>query len=174
MGFEFHIVWLDNSFTALTEAKLLLHMIMKESQTRPGAELVDAIVSDQQCFLNLLLFVDLLSTASMVSAVRQMCLPPVQCPRGSVKPALAVLYSCSSEWVWMWRVDGTSHKKKTASRPELNPEKLEEYFLNASWACVFLSCRLNSGTKKPNYCFKSVMLLMIPTGSSGSLLQIKR
>lgn len=134
MGFEFHIVWLDNSFTALTEAKLLLHMIMKESQTRPGAELVDAIVSDQQCFLNLLLFVDLLSTASMVSAVRQMCLPPVQCPRGSVKPVLAVLYSCSSEWVWMWRVDGTSHKKKTVSRPELNPEKLEEYFLNASWA----------------------------------------
>lgn len=55
----------DKSFTALTEAEILLHMGAKESQTRPRAELVDAIINDQWCFPNLLFFVALLSGTSV-------------------------------------------------------------------------------------------------------------
>lgn len=61
----FHICCFDNSFTALTETKLLLPMGMKESQIRPRAHLGDEIRDDQQCFPNLLFFAVLLSSTSV-------------------------------------------------------------------------------------------------------------
>lgn len=70
-------------------------MGMKESQTRSGVDLVDAIISDQQFFPNLLLFCffehyKCLRLAAW-SVLADKCSPPVQCPGGSVKPTLTLL-----------------------------------------------------------------------------------